>query len=916
MFNKKVLFIIFGTLFFIILLIFSVDSIQIIAFNNTLSSENITFVGDENHTRYLSIPRYANVTSAYMNFSGYSSGWNLSTAVYDNVNISTQDSEPDGLFFKPDGTKLYETGSGGDKIYQYTCSDAWNLNSCSYDNIYIPTQDTSIEGLFFKPDGTKMYEIGRTNNLIYQYTCSDAWNLSSCSYDNINVSVRYLDGTGLFFKPDGTKMYVSEDSYFQIVQYSCSDAWNLSSCSYDGGNIYELSMGTTGLFFEPDGTKLYKIGNYDKISQYTCSDAWNLNSCSYDNIYIPTQDGNSQGLFFKPDGTKMYEIGYDNLKIYQYTLTISYPTEPYLDIGTSDVSPKGTYTGEHWDTAGSGNTDPYGITTNGTYIWVIDSNDGKVYVYDMDGTAITSWDMDGTAIGYWGITTNNVYIWITDYIDDEVYKYWMNGTYTGEHWDTSGETNYARGITTNNVYIWITDAQGTNDEVYKYWMNGTYTGEHWDTAGSGNTAPFGITTDSSYIWITDPLTDKIYKYDMNGTYISNWDLISSNGASWGITQDGTYFWITDTLDDEVYKYYAQPQNAEWYYEGKFNVLNSKTSDFSTTLNTALNSGACNCEGCSLDGVNCTIPFLFHSDTAGILEYSAIDILYNSTQNVTLVSPENDSSVTSGQVFICNVSKALNLNNITLYIWNSTGDIYNQTTNSVSGTENETNFTIYFDYNDNMEWNCLSNDGEEAWAENNFTINVYMEYSKNITQPFSITDVTKRIGSFLRDMPQSFTIDSAISKLRSVFVSISQIINFMKAEKTYDFSGVFNSRAFNNTVAEEPPLSYSPAGETEMNYTQINASDDIYATDTSTDHPYHRFEMAIEETDVDYVDVLWEGHTSSIGIVYLYVWNYTANNWSLIDSGSGATDFNLTARLYDLTDIRQGVRNITFLVQDG
>jgi len=59
----------------------------------------------------------------------------------------------------------------------------------------------------------------------------------------------------------------------------------------------------------------------------------------------------------------------------------------------------------------------------------------------------------------------------------------------------------------------------------------------------------------------------------------------------------------------------------------------------------------------------------------------------------------------------------------------------------------------------------------------------------------------------------------------------------------------------------------------------------------------------------------EERISGIGLVYLYVWNYTATNWSQLDSGSGITDFNLTARLYNLSEVRREDGDVVFLVQD-
>jgi len=115
----------------------------------------------------------------------------------------------------------------------------------------------------------------------------------------------------------------------------------------------------------------------------------------------------------------------------------------------------------------------------------------------------------------------------------------------------------------------------------------------------------------------------------------------------------------------------------WNFTGEFNQTNNKTSNFASTLNTALNNGKCDCSGCSLSGNNCTIPFTFHSDTAGILQYSDIQINYDSIPFVYLISPSNSSYSSSTKTFTCNSTDETNLANVTLYIWNSTS-VYNNT----------------------------------------------------------------------------------------------------------------------------------------------------------------------------------------------------------------------------------------------
>jgi len=69
-------------------------------------------------------------------------------------------------------------------------------------------------------------------------------------------------------------------------------------------------------------------------------------------------------------------------------------------------------------------------------------------------------------------------------------------------------------------------------------------------------------------------------------------------------------------------------NFEWNVAGIFDGIDITTLDLSSTLNMALNSGACDCVGCTLNVDNCTIPFLFHSDSVGKLEYDNIFVEYD------------------------------------------------------------------------------------------------------------------------------------------------------------------------------------------------------------------------------------------------------------------------------------------------
>ena len=106
---------------------------------------------------------------------GGDAGWcDLSTASYDSVSFSatSQDSFPTGIAFKPDGTKMYMGGVGSNTVYQYTLSTAWDLDTASYDSVAldVSSQESSPRGVTFKPDGTKMYLIGFSSDSVHQYS--------------------------------------------------------------------------------------------------------------------------------------------------------------------------------------------------------------------------------------------------------------------------------------------------------------------------------------------------------------------------------------------------------------------------------------------------------------------------------------------------------------------------------------------------------------------------------------------------------------------------------------------------------------------------------------------------------------------------------------------------------------------------
>ncbi len=252
--------------------------------------------------------------------------WDISTASYlQGFSISTEDTNPIGVFLKPDGTKMYVIGNTDDEVNEYNLSTAWDVTTAVFlQSFSINAQDTAPQGLFFKPDGTKMYITGAVGDDVNEYDLSTAWDASTAVFLQLfSVSAQDTIPTGLFFKPDGTKMYIVGNSGDDINEYNLSTAWNVSTAVFlQLFSVNAQDASPRSVFFKDDGLKMYVIGagSY-AVNEYNLSTAWDVSTAVFLQLFsVNAEDTFPQGLFFKPDGLKMYFVGSGAGNILEYGL--------------------------------------------------------------------------------------------------------------------------------------------------------------------------------------------------------------------------------------------------------------------------------------------------------------------------------------------------------------------------------------------------------------------------------------------------------------------------------------------------------------------------------------------------------------------------------------------------------------------
>jgi DNA-binding beta-propeller fold protein YncE len=250
------------------------------------------------------------------------------------LHVETEEIAPNGLFFKSDGMKVYVTGNSGDDINEYTLTTEWDVSTASFSQNRSCKSDNSVmiapQGLFFKPDGSKVYVTGSSSDVVAQYDLTTDWDISTMSHtQNFSVSAKEANPAGVFFKDDGLKMYVIGFNSDSVHEYDLDEAspWDISTATFNQSfSVSSQETAPRGVFFKTDGLKMYVCGsNGDDVNEYDLDPAWDISTANFLQNFREEKplDGVLSDIFFKPDGTRYWIIGTSFDTIYQYNIRSS-----------------------------------------------------------------------------------------------------------------------------------------------------------------------------------------------------------------------------------------------------------------------------------------------------------------------------------------------------------------------------------------------------------------------------------------------------------------------------------------------------------------------------------------------------------------------------------------------------------------
>jgi DNA-binding beta-propeller fold protein YncE len=473
-------------------------------------------------------------------------GFSLKTVQYsgDSFSVASQETGPTAVAFNTDGTKMYVSGTSPSSIFQYTLSTAFSVSTASYGSVSfsVSSQDLDPQGLAFNNDGTKMYVVGSGSDTVYQYTLATAFDLSTASYASLSFSVASQEAfpTELAFNNDGTKMYVIGDANNSVFQYSLSTAFDVSTASYDSVSFSVSSQDSDpqGLAFNTDGTKMYVVGRTTyTVYRYTLSTAFNLSTASYDSVSfsVASQETGPNGLAFNTDGTRMYTVGIVNDTVYQYNIGSILVQTPV--VYSSDYAVAVTNSGGQINTT-------YWTDINSTAATEAVGTGEVYYAYSTD--AHVTWKIIDNTNGQRSIVRDNTGTW----------QYNSNGTYGSETWANA---------TTNTEFAALRQAmEGASGLTGQFDVSTVVYSQNLSVSAQ-DTVPEGIAfnTDGTKMFIVGSTGDDVNEYALStgfdvstASFTDSFAVLAQDTVPQGLAfnTNGTKMFIVGSTGDDVNEY--------------------------------------------------------------------------------------------------------------------------------------------------------------------------------------------------------------------------------------------------------------------------------------------------------------------------------------------------------------------------
>ena len=214
------------------------------------------------------------------------------------------------VYFKPDGLAYYAVGQSPDAVSQFSMATPYDISTSTHVATWTTAPvDTGQMGIYFKPDGSKMYIASYISDAIREYDLSTPWDITTATYLQAKTSLSSTDNpTGVWFSFEGDIMLVSFDNAHKIIKYTLSTPWDVTTATLSQTKTFSSTIYPQGVYANPQGTEIWYVDSYGAdLRRMLLSTPFDLSSVTIDVNRVGINDDTVvTGLGFAWDGTIVF----------------------------------------------------------------------------------------------------------------------------------------------------------------------------------------------------------------------------------------------------------------------------------------------------------------------------------------------------------------------------------------------------------------------------------------------------------------------------------------------------------------------------------------------------------------------------------------------------------------------------------
>ncbi len=173
-----------------------------------------------------------------------STAYDVSTSTHQNVYFNGDGLDFVAIAFNTNGTKLFiYDATGNDSIKQYSLGSPFDLSNAVLQKEYTGTSSKTLrqingtpQGFAFSSDGTKMYVTGTGTQKIKEFTLSTPFDLSNVTLESsgYDLSGQIEEPSGIAFSADGLKLFIldfkNNAANRDVNEYDLTCGFGVISC--------------------------------------------------------------------------------------------------------------------------------------------------------------------------------------------------------------------------------------------------------------------------------------------------------------------------------------------------------------------------------------------------------------------------------------------------------------------------------------------------------------------------------------------------------------------------------------------------------------------------------------------------------------------------------------------------------------